>query len=80
MPDDYTVSRWCKTCNRLMFFVKTDNLKFLVDCGAFQGPEELEDRNYEPFPFNPADIDFVFLTHAHFRSLWKNTCFGKARV
>lgn len=55
-----------KTVTGSCFFVKTDNLKFLVDCGAFQGPEELEDRNYEPFPFNPADIDFVFLTHAHF--------------
>ena len=55
-----------KTVTGSCFFVKTDNLKFLVDCGAFQGPEELEDRNYEPFPFDPADIDFVFLTHAHF--------------
>jgi len=46
--------------------VQTDSVKFLVDCGAFQGGEELEKMNYDPFPFNPADIDFLFLTHAHF--------------
>lgn len=55
-----------KTVTGSCFYVKTDNTKFLVDCGAFQGPEELEKKNYDPFPFDPADIDFVFLTHAHF--------------
>ena len=55
-----------KTVTGSCFYVQTDNTKFLVDCGAFQGPEELEERNYDPFRFNPADIDFIFLTHAHF--------------
>lgn len=48
------------------FYVETDEVKFLVDCGAFQGSDELEKKNFDPFPFNPADIDFLFLTHAHF--------------
>jgi len=55
-----------KTVTGSCFYVESDNLKFLVECGAFQGPDELEKKNYEPFPFNPADLDFVFLTHAHF--------------
>jgi metallo-beta-lactamase family protein len=55
-----------KTVTGSCFYVESDNLKFLVDCGAFQGPDELEKKNYEPFPFNPAELDFVFLTHAHF--------------
>ncbi len=55
-----------KTVTGSCFYVEMSNLKFLVDCGAFQGPSEIEERNYEPFPFNPADIDIVFLTHAHF--------------
>lgn len=55
-----------KTVTGSCFYVETDNVKFLVDCGAFQGPEELENKNYDPFPFNPADLDFLFLTHAHF--------------
>lgn len=39
--------------------------RLLVDCGAFQGPADLEARNAEPFPFDPAALDAVVLTHAH---------------
>jgi metallo-beta-lactamase family protein len=48
------------------YYVDTGEIKFIVDCGAFQGSDEQEALNYEPFQFNPADLDFVFLTHAHF--------------
>ncbi len=43
--------------------VKTNYLNVLIDCGMFQGIDE--DKNYEPLPFNPADIDYLILTHAH---------------
>ncbi len=39
--------------------------RYLVDCGMYQGTRRLREMNYEEFPFNPAEIEAVFLTHAH---------------
>ncbi len=47
------------------FLVEAAGKKFLVDCGMYQGKEEIEEENYDEFQFNPADIDFMLLTHAH---------------
>lgn len=35
----------------------------MIDCGMFQGREE--DRNYDPFDFDPAEVDYLLVTHAH---------------
>jgi len=37
----------------------------LIDCGLFQGSRELKNRNWEPLPIDPKEIDVVVLTHAH---------------
>ena len=47
------------------FLIETGDYKILVDCGMFQGNRELEKKNFEEFPYNPADIDYLLLTHAH---------------
>lgn len=47
------------------YLVETEQVKFLVDCGMFQGAPETEARNRRPFPFDARHIDFVLLTHAH---------------
>ncbi len=47
------------------YLIETDTHKILVDCGMFQGSKELEKRNFDNFPYNPKDIDFLLLTHAH---------------
>ena len=47
------------------FWVNTNNINFLVDCGMFQGIKEIKERNYHDFLFDPKDIDFILLTHAH---------------
>ncbi|MDP3996181.1 MAG: MBL fold metallo-hydrolase [bacterium] len=39
--------------------------RILVDCGLLQGVQFADKRNAEPFPYNPADIDYLFVTHAH---------------
>jgi len=47
------------------YLVEAEGKKFLVECGLFQGGRHSEERNKEPFPFNPKDLDWVILTHAH---------------
>jgi len=39
--------------------------KILLDCGLIQGRAEDEARNRQAFPFDPAAIDAVVLSHAH---------------
>ena len=39
--------------------------KVLLDCGLIQGSRKDEARNSAPFPFDPAAIDAVILSHAH---------------
>lgn len=46
------------------FLVDAGGVKFLVDCGMFQGGNGAERKNRH-FAFNPKDIAFVLLTHAH---------------
>ena len=45
--------------------VETDGLKFLIDCGMFQGNAQESKMNWEEFSFDPTQIDFVILTHSH---------------
>ena len=45
--------------------VEASGKKFLIDCGMFQGTLTEQMLNYEEFPFNIQEIDFVILTHAH---------------
>jgi metallo-beta-lactamase family protein len=47
------------------FLVNTGKRNIMIDCGLFQGTKELKERNYCDFPFDPQEIDCIFLTHAH---------------
>jgi metallo-beta-lactamase family protein len=44
---------------------KKNGKKILIDCGLFQGGDFAEDKNKEPFPYDPKSIDILFVTHAH---------------
>src|SRR5215468_1554992 len=47
------------------YLVEAAGKKLLVDCGLFQGTNELKDRNWKPLPVDPKAIDYAMLTHAH---------------
>lgn len=47
------------------FLVDTGELAVLIDCGLIQGGRPSADYNAQPFPYNPADIDVLVVTHAH---------------
>ena len=60
--------RFCgaaRTVTGSCFLMRTPRCSFLVDCGLFQGHKTLRELNYQPFPFDPASVDFVLQTHAH---------------
>lgn len=45
--------------------LETGNTKILVDCGLFQGQAKEDAMNEQSLPVNPAEIDYILLTHAH---------------
>lgn len=47
------------------FLLEADGKKILIDCGLTQGMKLADDINWEPFPYNPSEIDILFVTHAH---------------
>lgn len=47
------------------YLVETGGRRILVDCGLFQGYKLLRERNWKPFPLEPASIDAVVVSHAH---------------
>lgn len=49
------------SCNMLT----AGDKKFLIDCGMFQGSQFNEEKNKDPFLFNPAELSGVVITHAH---------------
>ncbi|MEK7123897.1 MAG: MBL fold metallo-hydrolase [Patescibacteria group bacterium] len=47
------------------YLLETEKTKILVDCGMAQGSRLAEEKNYEPFPFDPKSISALFITHSH---------------
>ena len=54
-----------RTVTGSKYLLEVDNRKILIDCGLFQGLKELRLRNWQPLPFDPAELSTVVLTHAH---------------
>ena len=47
------------------YLVEAAGKKLLVDCGLFQGTDDLKQRNWNPLPIDPKTFDYLVLTHAH---------------
>jgi metallo-beta-lactamase family protein len=47
------------------YLLESPASRVLLDCGLFQGPPATEKQNQRRFPFKPATIDGVILSHAH---------------
>ncbi|MCC2630553.1 MAG: RNA-metabolising metallo-beta-lactamase, metallo-beta-lactamase family protein [Candidatus Paceibacter sp.] len=47
------------------FLLEIADKKILIDCGLEQGSHFAEEHNRDPFPYDPAMIDYLFVTHAH---------------
>ncbi|WP_431245665.1 MBL fold metallo-hydrolase RNA specificity domain-containing protein [Leifsonia xyli] len=47
------------------YLVESGSTRIFVDCGLFQGYKQLRERNWRPFPVDPASIDAVVVSHAH---------------
>ncbi len=55
-----------QTVTGSMHLIEVNGKKFLLDCGLYQGKRKIAfeiNRNFDDF--NPAEIDFVILSHAH---------------
>lgn len=54
-----------RTVTGSKYLIEYAGKRVLVDCGLFQGPKDLRERNWQNFPIPPSSIDCVVLTHAH---------------
>ena len=47
------------------YFIEKNGIKFLIDCGLIQKENICELENFESFPYDPKEINFVLITHSH---------------
>ncbi len=45
--------------------LQTKTKKFLIDCGLFQGLDELRKKNWDKLTVDASEIEAILLTHAH---------------
>lgn len=54
-----------RTTTGSMYLVEVNGSRLLLECGLFQGRREESTERNRKFPFDPAKLDAVILSHAH---------------
>ena len=54
-----------KTVTGSCYIVQAGEVRFAIDCGLHQGNREIEARNLDMEPYDPENLDFILVTHAH---------------
>ena len=47
------------------FLLEINGRKILIDCGLTQEEKLSDDIDWGPFPYDPKEVDILFITHAH---------------
>ncbi len=47
------------------YLLETSAGKLIIDCGLFQGGDDETVLNWQEFPYNPADVGAMIMTHSH---------------
>ncbi len=47
------------------YLLEAGGLRILVDCGMIQGSRYNDEMNFSAFGYDPATIDYLFITHSH---------------
>lgn len=47
------------------YYLSDGRTNIVVDCGMFQGGKKVDELNRSDFPFDPASVDYLLVTHAH---------------
>ncbi len=47
------------------FLLESSDVKLLIDCGLFQGCDFCGHANWDVFPYDPASLPVLIVTHAH---------------
>ncbi|MDP3971213.1 MAG: MBL fold metallo-hydrolase [bacterium] len=55
----------CRMVTGSCYLLEHEGSKLLIDCGMIQGAHFSEKDNLAPFPFDPKDVDYIAITHAH---------------
>ena len=54
-----------RTVTGSCYILDNGEARVMIDCGMFQGSKTETELNYRAFPFRPADVSAMLLTHAH---------------